>query len=495
MTEVDDLETWRGELVAAALIGAARRRPPQVPPALGLAAPDERDARTNLLDQAALHDVLLRAGRRPQPGEGMIAAPRETRPTAPAAVSELLGVLLSQPILPNDLRLRLIRLWLDSAARNDLIVPPRLLPALLELARNDQAVGVALESAWGSRGAWLADLLGIPTRAVPASTSPEQLAGQFPTLDTATAAEALRHLRQSDPAAARDLLAAQWKSLPARARETCLDALEDQLSAADEAFLETALGDGARVVRERARVLLSRLPDSGFAGRMAARLQPLITVNRRLLSRRSVEVSPPQTIDKAAVRDGLDALRAGVEPDRMAWLDRIVAYAPLTTWTTATGLDVPQTLALLLPDQALRRPLLEAVHCQRDPGWAAAFVDQAGALEVIPLLEPAALEAWLIGGLRDSSVRAGTITLGLMYAPEPWSDALAKAVLDRLEAGSDKAAYALELTPAQATALPASALPRVRQLLATEGDSKTRRSLAAALQYHSIAQSIREALP
>ena len=495
MTEVDDLEIWRGELVAAALIGADRRRPPQVPPALGLAAPDERDARTNLLDQAALHDVLLRAGRRPQPGEGMVAAPPETRPTVPAAASELLGVLLAQPPVPPDLRLRLIRLWLDSAARNDLIVPPRLLPALLELARSDQAVGVALESAWGSRGAWLADLMDIPTRAVPPSTSPEQLAGQFPTLDTATAAEVVRHLRQSDPAAARDLLAAQWKGLPARARETCLDALEDQLSAADEAFLEVALGDGARAVRERARVLLSRLPDSGFARRMAARLQPLVTVSRRLLGRRSVEVSPPQTIDEAAVRDGLDAPRAGVEPDRMAWLARIVAYAPLSTWTTATGLDVPQTLALLLPDQALRRPLLEAVHCQRDPAWAAAFVDQAGALEVIPLLEPAALEAWLIGGLRDSSVRAGTIAVGLMYAPQPWSDALAEAVLDRLEAGSDQAAYALELTPDNATALPASVLPRVRQLLATGGESKTRRSLAAAVQYNSIAQSIREALP
>ncbi len=495
MTATDDLDTWRGELIAAALIGADRRRPPQVPDALGLAASEERDARTNLLDQAALHDVLLRAGRRPEPAEAMVAAPPETRPTVPTAASELLGVLLAQPPVPADLRLRLIRLWLDAAARNDLIVPPRLLPALLELARTDEPVGVALESAWGSRGAWLAGLMDIPTRTPSATISPAELAEQLPALDTATAAEALRRLRQSDPAAARDLLAAQWKSLPARARETCLDALEDQLSAADEAFLEAALGDGARVVRERARVLLSRLPDSGFAGRMAARLRPLVTVSRRILSRRSVEVSPPQTIDEAAVRDGLEAPRAGVEPDRMAWLAHIVANAPLTTWTTATGLDIPQTLALLLPDQTLRRPLLEAVHRQRDPGWAAAFVDQAGALEVIPLLEPAALEAWLIGGLRDSSVRAGTIALGLMYAPQPWSDALAKAVLDRLQASSDKAAYALELTPAQASALPASVLPRVRQLLATEGDSKTRRSFAAAVQYHSIAQSIREALP
>ena len=68
-------------------------------------------------------------------------------------------------------------------------------------------------------------------------------------------------------------------------------------------------------------------------------------------------------------------------------------------------------------------------------------------------------------------------------------------MLDRLEAGSDQAAYALELTPDNATALPASVLPRVRQLLATGGESKTRRSLAAAVQYNSIAQSIREALP
>lgn len=498
MTAVDELATWRGELVAAALIGADRRRPPQVPPALGVAARDERDPRTALLDQAALHDVLLRAGRQPLPGERLAAAPPETRPTVPAAAAELLGLLLAQPPVPPDLRLRLIRLWLDAAARSDLVVPPRLLPALLELGRTDAAVGIALESAWGSRGAWLAERLGIPIRTTPSTSlahDVEHATEPTLTLDTVTAADSFPRLRRSDPAAARELLAAQWKGLPARVREACLDALDDQLSGADEAFLEAALGDGAQSVRYQARVLLSRLPDSAFAARMAARLLPLITVTRRLLSRRTLEVSPPQTIDDAAVRDGLDAPRAGVEPDRVSWLTRIVENAPLSTWTTATGLDVPQTVALLLPDQALRRPLLEAVRRQRDPAWAAALLDQAAALEVLPLLEPAALEAWLIGGLRDSSVRAGTIQIGLASVPEPWSDALAKAVLDRVQASSDKAAYALELTPAQATALPASALPRVKQLLAAEGESKTRRSLAAAVQYHSIARTIREVLP
>ncbi len=495
MSTAEGVELWRHELTAAALIGTDRRRPPRVPPELGVSAADGLDARTDLLDQAALHDVLIRAGRRPRSAAAIAAAPAEARATAPAAAAEILGVLLTQPPVPLELRMRLIRLWLDSAARNDLIVPPRLLPALLDLARADSAVGVALESAWGSRGAWLADRLGLPARATPDTTSPARLDEDVQALPTATAADTVRSLRQSHPVAALRQLEAHWNDLPARTREACLTALDDQLSDADEEFLEAALGDGARGVREQARVLLGRLPGSRFAARMAARLQPSITVNRRLLSRRSVQVTPPLAIDDAAVRDGLEAPRDGVEPDRMSWLIRIVENAPLTTWTTATGLDAAHTLALLLPDQTLRRPLLETVRRQRDPAWAAAFLDQADAFEVIPFLEPGALEAWLIGGLRNSSVRAQTIQAGLSYAAEPWSDALAQAVLDRVRAGSDTAAHALELTPAQATALPPSALPRVREILATEGESRTRRALAAAVQYHSIARSIREALP
>jgi len=501
VTAVDDLGAWQGELLATALVGTDRRRPARPPSELGVGVldGDERDPRTLLLDQAALQDVLLRAGRRPQRGAAVAAAPPETRPTAPPAAAELLGLLLTQPPVPADLRSRLLRLWLDSAARHGMIVPPRRLPALLELARTDEALAVALHAAWGERGAWLAGLVDAPRRATRPELSAAELAEQWPTLPTAAAADALRLLRRSDPAAARDLLASAWGGLPARGKQAFLAVFDDRLSADDEPFLEAALDDGSAPVRQRAGVLLGHLPDSRYARRMAERLLPLIAVNRRLLSKRTVAVSAPTELDEAGLRDGFPAPAAGVEPDRVAWLRMLVENAPLSTWTAATGVGIPQTLELILPDKALRAPLIEAVHRQRDAAWATAFLEHAGYIDLVELAEPAALERWLVAALADRKTGIGALEKALSHAPEPWSPALTSAVLDRMEGdaspGDGPAPAVLDLTAALATALPESSHPRVRQLLTLDGPARARRSLAAALQYHAIAHSIRKALP
>src|SRR5688500_4654320 len=74
-------------------------------------------------------------------------------------------------------------------------------------------------------------------------------------------------LRTHDPARARDWLAATWTTDPPEARETFLRALQVRLSAADETFLEAALDDKRKGVRQAAVEALALLPQSAHAHR------------------------------------------------------------------------------------------------------------------------------------------------------------------------------------------------------------------------------------
>ena len=116
------------------------------------------------------------------------------------------------------------------------------------------------------------------------------------------------------PAAARDLLEAQWTTVSAKVRADAVRALGPGLSAADEPLLERALDDRAKSVREAAAAMLDRLPASARAARMADRLRRLVRVRGTLV--RHLEVDVPDAPDEAAVRDGLTAPAKGGRPRR-----------------------------------------------------------------------------------------------------------------------------------------------------------------------------------
>ena len=89
----------------------------------------------------------------------------------------------------------------------------------------------------------------------------------------------LERLRRTDPAAARELLASTFAEETWEDREAFVDALDDGLSDADEPFLEAALDDSRKPVRERrGAAARARCPRSRYAARMAERDAPLLRV-------------------------------------------------------------------------------------------------------------------------------------------------------------------------------------------------------------------------
>ncbi|HZI39113.1 MAG TPA: hypothetical protein VFF24_12475, partial [Acidimicrobiia bacterium] len=170
--------TWEG-LLAAALVGTARRRPP----VSGLLAEPGRDAgdfagsagdarnwRSSpghdrgeerqleeeaaaagdpaavLLAEAALLSAYRRAGRLAGAAPRNLPAPAEPddRPACSATALEVLELILSGEVpIPGGVAL-LAGQWLDGAARARRRVPARLLPRLLDLGSTSPALQTAL---------------------------------------------------------------------------------------------------------------------------------------------------------------------------------------------------------------------------------------------------------------------------------------------------------------------------------------------------------------
>ncbi|QFG20571.1 DUF5691 domain-containing protein [Actinomadura sp. WMMB 499] len=297
------------EHVTAALLGTERRDPP----ALNGEPAGEPDgdrggdgAAGRLLDQAALLTVRWRAGFAPVPSGGLVPvapAPVEHDPAVPdAAAARLARILAGEQI-------RVLPEWLDAAAGRGLRVPPRLLPALLERGRSDRMLRPSIARAAGRRGMWLALQ----------NTDWAYLVGAGPVRsgDDPAGAEAWRSgtrhrrvaylsgLRGADPAAARELLRETWDREPAPDRAAFLGTFAWGLSLADEEFLEAALDDRGKDVRQLAADLLARLPGAAYGDRMAERA-------RACLIRRTGP--PPGAAATAPERDRPGSAGAGTPP-------------------------------------------------------------------------------------------------------------------------------------------------------------------------------------
>jgi len=441
------------DLVAAAAVGLSHS-PLPVSALAGAAAGHEAvlakdDQAAAVLDAAALMTAARRAGMRP--ASGVTPPP----PAAADAATELpagAARLLRRPASP-----ALVADLLAEAASRGYRAPAPLLPFLLDMAARDATLRPSVAAVLGTRGRWVAryraDWQQVADTAAfdPASAGADS--GQPATWETGSRAERrayLAALRERDPAAARDLLAAGWQQETGDDRERLLAVLASGLDDADEEFLEQALDDRKQSVRAVARWLLSRLPDSGFSRRSGARAAPLLRLERRGMRRVLMAAAPaPSIADPAAIRDGIITRSPAPTIGAGPWLlTQMIAAAPLTGWVTAFGID---------PGQIVATPIAGALRADVHAGWRLATVSQASAQWAEALLaigEPGPAgarppEAWpsdrqLAAVLPAAARVARAAAIVARPAPDsgavaevtgcpgPWPEFLADAVIEAL---------------------------------------------------------------
>ncbi|MGW2828680.1 DUF5691 domain-containing protein [Streptomyces sp. NPDC001286] len=454
------------ELVTVALLGTERRTPPGGTPG--------REAPVALLDAAAVQTLRRRAGllparaaARPEP------AAEDPRPPLPAAAARRLALLLAdRPGTGGGRRgtapdlMELLPQWLATANARGFAAPPQMLPALLDAARGRTDLRPAALAFAGPRAMWLARLnpdWRFALRAAPGGGA------ALPRLEDeertrrlwqeglfAERVALLSALRAREPAAARELLATTWPTERAEDRLMFLDSLRTGLGPQDEPFLEQALADRSRNVRATAAELLSALPGSALAARMAVRAGACVAVDRTG-DTPTIAVEAPHECDAGMERDGVVAKAPAGRGERSWWFGQLVEAAPLATWSGRLGGRTPsEIVALPVADDwqgELHAAWCRAAVRQRDPEWAQALLGvpsapEAGGPGAVSLAERAKLLGTLTAGERADWVAGFIAAHGLSEAFQllgvcavPWSAPLGRAVVDALNIARDAGSY------------------------------------------------------
>ncbi|MBP0461014.1 DUF5691 domain-containing protein [Streptomyces montanisoli] len=484
---------WK-DLVTSALLGTDRRTPPAEILAPGV---DEPMA---LLDAAALHTVRRRAGLVPGPAaEGDLPepAPLDGRPALPGAATHRLTLLLADRAAPSagsnrrgtapDLA-ELLPQWLAAANAHGYAAPAAALPALLDAARARTDLRPQALTFAGARGLWLARWNpdwkfalrgGAGSAALPDLTDEGAVGRLWDEGLFAERVALLSALRALDGARGRALLESTWATERAEDRLMFLDTLRTGLHDEDEPFLEASLSDRSRNVRSTAAELLSGLPHSALAARMADRATTCVALDR-LAARPSIAVEAPYACDADMRRDGVTATPPTGRGERSWWLSQLVEAAPLDVWPGRLGGRTPAEI-VALPVGDDWRDDLHAAWCraaitQRDADWARALTagatlsDRARLLAVLPSEERAARVASFIAS--DGLSEAFQL---LAVCAVPWAEPLGGAVVDALDIAREAGSYPWSFSGVMGLAercLSPDAADRLDLLTATPADTE-----------------------
>jgi hypothetical protein len=221
-------------------------------------------------------------------------------------------------------------------------LPASLLPQALELGRRSLALRPLLVPVLGERGLWLAAQREEWRYAAGVgATETDEARWTDGTIEQRRAF--IADGRRSDPAAARERLAATLPELPAKERVELVSELATCLGSDDEPLLDSLRNDRSKEVRQVALGLLLRLPAAAHPQRAARRIEALMK-HERVLLRKRWQIDAPAEAAADWKADQVDAARPPHESlgERGWWLYQLVRQVPLAWWTDHTGLNAAE---------------------------------------------------------------------------------------------------------------------------------------------------------
>jgi hypothetical protein len=411
---------------------------------------DASQREQTLLSAAALAVTHERAGRLAARVSAPVSpsCPVETHSVMPSRAGALLLRLLGGELvtlLPESLAL---------AARRQWLAPREALPALLAEGTRTAGRRGAILPLLGERGRWLAAQ--NPDWSWVGGAVVDE--GVWQTGDKSARQTFLRQLRRTNPTRARELLVSTWAEEPPEERPMFVATLGEQLSAADEPFLDAALDDRRKEVRETAARLLARIPTSAFVRRMVERANLLLKftpgeagslLKLKKAKPPALEVTLPTACDKAMQRDGVVAKPARGMGEKAWWLRQLVAAIPVAHWETqwqASAADIVQAAAATEFSEALLDGFMLAAVDHHAASWAGALLrwQLANAklhkdtstllLGVLPYAEQAALLTEVLADPKlDARVAFDLFDAGTS-CERGWDAALSRTILRWLRA-------------------------------------------------------------
>jgi len=343
--------------------------------------------------------------------------------------------------------------WLAAMNSAHKRVPEELLPALLDLGRDERSLRSLIVAVLGRRGEWLAAQ--NPDWSYAAQRHEKEV------WDTGSREERLpllNHLRAVDPNGARELLATTWSQESAKDRVAFLEKFAIGLDSSDESFLNEALHDRSVEVRRAARVLLAQLP-SEFSRRLKDLADQVLTFRKPLIGKARIEVALPEDPIEWLKANDLEIdnppRAAGRSVGPKGWaLKEMISLIPTAHWTELWQKS-PIEIIRAGDESEWRESFAEgfvaAAQRNRDPAWIEALFlytstdpKHTPLIELAAYLPPARLEALILNSLKSKSAGLSDdhFAFGfLMVHRSAWSDQLSRAVVKsvkkRINQGKD----------------------------------------------------------
>lgn len=408
--------------------------------ALATQLPADSFERSVLLTAGAW-SVYRRAGYQAQTSSQVQpVAEAETQQTCSKEAAHIIdGILRGNAIdvLPEALHL---------LTRHQLILPYELVIQALNYGADHKVLRAALIPVLGERGRWLsqfnkkwqwvAQFLKDTSSELPADAETIWEEGTYQ-----QRSEILFRLRASDPAKARTWLANVWKTEKADARHALLSALEVNISAEDESFLEGLLKDRAASVRQEASDLLARIPTSTFLGRMTTRVEALFVGTPK----NHIQLIEPSEPDEHWGDDGLstDLFKLKDQNKRQSTFRELVYHMvsliPPMHWTELFASTPAKIIGAVKKDQQrtnLINAWSKAACLHKDAQWALELLKwcvQTNGIndhfqELASLLNQAMTEDLILQHAFENERHTDTI---LAIHASVWSDQFGNAILEK----------------------------------------------------------------
>lgn len=221
------------------------------------------------------------------------------------------------------------------------IIPPDLLPELLNYGIKRPLTQALIIACIGNRGHWLAPF-SENWAYVQSSTETEEV---FFYGKQEERFNFLRKVRLDDPTRALQLLEQVWDSESFNTKASFLKVLQQNLSPSDEAFLNTALEDNRQEVRSQAAILLALIPSSQLVQRMQTLVSQLVIYDA---SKENIQVALPATCTKRMKTDGIAPRQTFIKDHgpKANQLAQIIAKIPPEWWEKQLN-KTPQELFVL----------------------------------------------------------------------------------------------------------------------------------------------------
>ncbi len=367
------------DLVKTALVGTDKARLPRAEGPIG--AMLTGDPEQALLGAGAALALQRQAGRQPERPETLDlpdVCPPEEKPFVGERAQELLTLLLA------GRDVQLLMEWVSHAAAAGKIVLPEQAPALMSRLQRESKVHPQVASVVGVRGRWLAEGGKREFEYILPYSNPLHRAVSWvnTALSINTRAALFRTLRRQSPDEALEALADRFADETSPAKRVFLNALDENLSMADEPWLESLLdSEDGKHVQVAVVVQLEKLPQSRYTQRnierMAERVRK-VPVEGQKGVQYVLNVDLITTMDDAMKRDHLNRSQRTYTQERDI-TQMAIGSIPLAFWTELLDETPENLIRIALQSEVVQSDVLiagwqRAALLQKNAEWARLLV-------------------------------------------------------------------------------------------------------------------------